>query len=295
MGLRTRWSRRIRQYSGLAQAATVVAAVALSVVANRYCHRQTKLVRGELQVLKGVWAKIGNKRLYAHYRAGITGKESLPVVLVHGWGVSGAYFMPTAERLATNFAVYVPDLPGHGRSDMPDAPLDVPGLARALIEWMDAMNIQRAALIGHSMGCQTVVEAAVRYPSRVERLALIGPTTEPAARNAPVQLLRAAYACSFERPGLIKHIVTDYFRMGWRLIPEAVAMLNDPIEEKLPGITQPVLLVRGQRDTIAPQHWLDQAARLAGAQRVAVIPGWGHNVNYSAADKLVAVLLPFLR
>lgn len=295
MSLRTRWSRRMRQYPGLALAAMTVAVVALSVVAGRHSHRQKKLVRGELRALKGVWAKIGNKRLYAHYRAGPTGKESLPVVLVHGWGVSGAYFVPTAERLATDFAVYVPDLPGHGRSDMPEAPLDVPGLARALVEWMDVMGIQRAALVGHSMGCQTVVEAAVRFPSRVERLALIGPTTDPAARNAPVQLLRAAYACSFERPGLVKHIVTDYVRMGWRLIPEALAMLNDPIEEKLPGITQPVLLVRGQRDMIAPQRWLDQVARLAGAQRVAVIPGWGHSINYSAADKLVAVLLPFLR
>lgn len=284
----------MRQYPGPALAAATIAVAALSIVVGRHCHRQ-KLVRGELQVLKVVWTKTGNQWLYARYHAGTTGKGNLPVVLVHGWGVSGSYFLPTAERLAADFAVYVPDLPGHGRSDTPDTPLDVPGLARALLAWMDAMGLERVALVGHSMGCQTVVEAAVRYPSRVERLVLVGPTLDPAVRSVHAHLARAAQACLFERPGLIKHIVADYGRMGPRLLPEALAMLNDPIEEKLPSITQPVLLVRGQRDAIAQQRWLDEVARLVGTGRAVVIPGWGHSINYSAADQLVAALRPFLR
>ncbi|MHB0774230.1 alpha/beta fold hydrolase [Halomonas sp. WWR20] len=231
--------------------------------------------------------------LYARY---ITSAErrALPVVLVHGLGVSGAYFGPTLERLGREFDVYAPDLPGHGRSGTPSHPLDIAGLAKALIGWLEAMGIERAMLVGHSLGCQTVVEAALRQPARIERLVLIGPTRDPAVHGLPVQFLRAVVACSFERPTLIRHFIRDYARMGSRLLPEARAMMEDPVEAKLSDLTQPVMLVRGGRDLIASQRWLDKMARLLRTDRITVIPGWGHNVNYSAAERLVASIRPFL-
>ncbi|SFU91589.1 alpha/beta fold hydrolase [Halomonas korlensis] len=237
------------------------------------------------------------KGMTYHTRCSLTAsaKGMNPIVLVHGLGMSGNYFMPTAERLAANGAtVYVPDLPGHGKSDTPEAPLNVLGLADALIDWLDAMGIARVDLVGHSMGCQIAADAAVRFPTRVRRLVLIGPTIDPLHRNFCVQLLRALYACTFERPGLLLHVMAGYWRMGTRLWPEAIAMFHDPVVEKLSCIEQPVLLVRGQRDTIAPQRWLDQASQMTGAERVVTIPNWGHNVIYSAPDAVVAELRPFL-
>jgi pimeloyl-ACP methyl ester carboxylesterase len=67
------------------------------------------------------------------------------VVCVHGFGVSGRYFVPLARRLGARGPVYVPDLPGHGRSGTPPAPLDVPGLAHALVRWMDVAGLRRVA------------------------------------------------------------------------------------------------------------------------------------------------------
>ncbi|WP_167408836.1 alpha/beta fold hydrolase [Vreelandella sulfidaeris] len=218
-----------------------------------------------------------------------------PIVLVHGFGMSGGYLMPTAKRLAAKCAaVYVPDLPGHGKSDTPESPLNMLGLANALIDWLDAMDIAQADLVGHSMGCQIASDVSVRFPTRVRRLALIGPTVDPSHRNIRAQLPRALYACTFERPGLLLHFMADYWRMGTRLWPEAIAMLNYPIEEKLSCIEQPVLLIRGQRDKLAPQRWLDQASQMTGAERVVTIPNWGHNVIYSAPDAVVAELWSFL-
>lgn len=218
-----------------------------------------------------------------------------PIVLVHGLGMSGDYLMPTAKQLtAKGAAVYVPDLPGHGKSDTPQSPLNMLGLSNALIDWLDTMNIAQADLVGHSMGCQIASDVSVRFPSRVRRLALIGPTVDPSHRNIHTQLLRALYACSFERPGLLLHVMADYWRMGTRLWPEAIAMLHFPIEEKLSCLEQPVLLVRGQRDKIASQRWLDQASQMTGAERVVTIPNWGHNVIYSAPQAVVAELWPFL-
>ncbi|GAB2803992.1 alpha/beta hydrolase [Halomonas shantousis] len=231
--------------------------------------------------------------LYARY-VKTAGRRTLPVVLVHGLGVSGAYFGPTLERLGRDFDVYAPDLPGHGKSGTPSQALDIAGLAGALLGWLEAMGIERAMLVGHSLGCQTVVEAALRQPARIERLVLIGPTRDPAVHGLPAQFLRAVVACSFERPTLIRHFIRDYARMGPRLLPEARAMMKDPVETKLAELMQPVMLVRGGRDLIASQRWLDRMARLLRTDRVAVIPAWGHNVNYSAAERLSAAIRPFL-
>src|SRR3569832_2454815 len=63
---------------------------------------------------------------------------------------------------------------------------------------------------------------------------------------------------------------------------------------KLPHVDVPTMLVRGEYDPIVPQRWLDESARLVGAKRGAVIPHMGHALYYSAADELVATLLPFL-
>jgi 2-hydroxy-6-oxonona-2,4-dienedioate hydrolase len=71
-------------------------------------------------------------------------------------------------------------------------------------------------------------------------------------------------------------------------------MLEDPIEDKLPWVTVPTMVVRGERDPIAPQPWIDEAARLLCTDRVAMIPGWGHAVQYSAATQLIDVIRPFL-
>jgi len=80
----------------------------------------------------------------------------LPVVLVHGLGLSGRYMLPTAEHFAPHFPVYVPDLPGFGASAKPAHALDVPALAEAPAAWIRAAGLGRVALLGNSRGCQII-------------------------------------------------------------------------------------------------------------------------------------------
>lgn len=257
--------------------------------------RRRQLCRGEIRELKSLRTAVGGCRIHARVSQRPTGSRSAPVVLVHGFGVSSSYFVPIAERLAAEFPVYAPDLPGHGKSDSPDEPLDIPHLADCLIAWMDATGLRRVSLVGNSMGCQIAVDAAVRYPDRADRLVLIGPTSDPAGRTVAEQFRRLIAVGPYERPSLNMLLIADYARMGWRLIPEFRFMLRDRIEEKLPRVMPPVMLVRGENDAIVPQRWLDEAARLVGAERVAVVPRWGHAVNYSAARQLADAIVPFLR
>src|SRR6266576_610236 len=96
-----------------------------------------------------------------------TGGEGTPVVLLHGYGVSGTYMLPLARSLTRSFSVFVPDLPGFGRSEQPPAPLDITGLASALADLLDAAGLQSPAFVANSMGCQVVTELALRRPGRV--------------------------------------------------------------------------------------------------------------------------------
>ncbi len=181
--------------------------------------RRNLLRRRELHPLHDLWVHVNGHRLYARISKLDSRRMSAPVVLVHGWGVSGSYFIPLAERLAGSFDVYLPDLPGHGMSETPPKPLDVDDLAAELIDWMDAIGIARASLVGHSMGCQVAVQIAIRQPPRVDRLILIGITPDPGARGTLQQVRRFVIGGAYERFSLNYHLVKDYVRMGARLIP----------------------------------------------------------------------------
>lgn len=280
-----------RPWLVLAVGATLL--VAGSSVSER-SHRRRLLRRGCLEELRGTWVMSGGGNVFMRYGVRAARPGQLPVVLVHGWGISSAYFIPLAERLAVDFEVYVPDLPGHGRSSRGARALDVPGQAMALLDWMEAAGIERAILVGHSLGCQLVTAVAQHSPDRVARLVLIGPTVDPKARHLPSQLARLVLSGIFEHPSLLRYMLRDYVRMNRWLVPELRGMMADTIETRLADLQQPVMVVRGGRDLLAPPRWLRQVARLTKAKQTVEIPGWGHAVHYSAADRLVTALHPFL-
>jgi pimeloyl-ACP methyl ester carboxylesterase len=269
------------------------AALALHRTRSRH-HRQRQMQHGQIRELQSLRWEVNGQHMHARVATGAARLGTLPAVMIHGLGVSGAYFIPAAQRLATEFDVYVPDLPGHGLSDTPEVQPDIPGLAQALIDWMDCTGIAKACLVAHSMGCQVAVEAALRHPGRIGRLVLIAPVPDPAARSTLQQVGRFAMGGIFERPSLVPQVIKDYLRMGSRFVPEFHDMLAYPIEAKLPDIASPVMLIRGEHDAIAPQSWLNQAARLLRAAPPVVIPRWGHAVHYSGADQVAASIRPFL-
>lgn len=240
-----------------------------------------------------MWVRLGGLRLHARVAGDKAGAK--PVVLIHGLGVSSRYMVPIAAQLADEFALFAVDLPGHGRSDTPPRTLDVPQLAVALARWMDATGLGQAALLGNSMGCQIAAELAVRHPERVERLLLIGPTVDPQARSAARQFARLLASTPAERPSLVAVAALDYARMGLAYFRELRYMLEHRIEDLLPRITVPALIVRGSRDHIVPRAWAEQAARMIPNGRIVTVEGGGHALNYSAPPQLARIARPFLR
>lgn len=104
--------------------------------------------------------------------------EGEPVILVHGLGATKISFLTTTIALATaGFRTISVDLPGFGDSVKPLlAPYHPPFFARAIVDLMDALAIDRAHVIGNSMGGRVALELGLRYPDRVRKLGLIAPS-----------------------------------------------------------------------------------------------------------------------
>jgi 2-hydroxy-6-oxonona-2,4-dienedioate hydrolase len=248
--------------------------------------------------LRSEWADIGHCRIHARVSTSAISSDMPAVVLVHGIGVSSRYMVPAAIRLAESCRVYAPDLPGFGLSAKPARVLDVPALADALAAWMRALKLTPAALLGNSFGCQIIAELGARHPSLITRVVLQGPTMDPRVRSVPRQLLRWALNSPFEPAGagtsLGSVVRQDYRDAGvWRVLATFRHALRDRIEDKLPRLQAPALVVRGARDPIVPQRWAEEAARLLPCGRLVVVPKAAHTMCFTSPDELVRVVRPF--
>ena len=100
-----------------------------------------------------------------------------PVVAIHGLGATKGSFLPTVAALSARFRVIALDLPGFGDSDKPiGASYDARFFARAIVALLDALGLDRAHLIGNSLGGRIALEVGLLHPDRVERLALLCPS-----------------------------------------------------------------------------------------------------------------------
>jgi pimeloyl-ACP methyl ester carboxylesterase len=100
-----------------------------------------------------------------------------PILLLHGLGATKGSFLPTVAALAGSFRTIAVDLPGFGDSFKPlGAPYHPPFFARAVVALMDALGLDRAHVIGNSMGGRVALEVGLRHPERVGRLVLLAPS-----------------------------------------------------------------------------------------------------------------------
>ena len=241
--------------------------------------------------------------LRVHYRVTLPGgtPPSLPLVLVHGLGVSSRYMVRLAEVLAAGHLshpggpIYAPDIPGFGQSATPRRPLDVHGQAEFLAAWMPAVGLSSASFFGHSLGCQVVADLAFHHPRLANRLALAAPTIDDSGRSVPRELLRLLRDVPREPLSLVPIVARDYLRAGLgRALRTLRYALADRIEEKLPALDLPVLVLRGARDPVVSERWTETVRALLPQGRLAVLPRAAHALHFSHPRELADLLGPFL-
>ena len=213
-------------------------------------------------------------------------------VLVHGIGVSSRYFDRLARELAETATVMSVDLPGFGPNKRPRRQLSIEDFGALVAEYLADAGVQSPILVGHSMGSQIVVETARRLTS--SGLVLIGPVVDERAPTAWRQGLRLARDVFHESISSNKIVLTDYLRSGIRwYLTELPAMLGYRIEQTLPLLDVPVVIMRGAQDPVAPEGWARSLARRSPGTRVVSVPGSGHVVQHTAAQTVASELRVF--
>lgn len=242
-----------------------------------------------------------------------TGRQPV-VAFIHGAQQDHSCWVLQSRWFAHHgYAVLAPDLPGHGRSG--GEPL---GSVEAMADWvvalLDAVGVEQAMLVGHSMGSLVALEAALRHPRRVGRLALIGsaipmPVSEAlldAARGNEPKAAAMINAWSYSAAGQIGgNTVPGLWMLGMnrRLMERQkpgvfhvdLTACNAYARslESLASLAVPVLVVAGGADRMtAPKASKALAAAIPGAQ-LQILPGSGHALMAERPDGVLDALREF--
>lgn len=220
--------------------------------------------------------------------------EGPTVVLLHGLGLSADIWRPHLEPLArAGYRVVAPDAPGFGDSPGPRLGLAVADAAVWLERFARALDIERAAWVGHSASCQVILRLASRRADLVAACVLAAPTGEPGPRLAR-QLI-----------GLTKEVVREPFRVVLRVVRQylraplptigtwfRVNRHHPLLDAEL--VSAPVLVVLGADDPIVHADFGLALARRLQDGRVARIHGAAHAVAVSPIEPFLEQTVAFL-
>lgn len=220
-----------------------------------------------------------------------------PVVLLHGLSGSWRWWRHTVPALREHYRVHVPELIGFGGSRGAVRHPTMPEMAGLLVRWLDAIGIDRAHFVGHSMGAQVGVHLAGRWPDRIDHLVLSDAAGIPHSL-APSHLMTVAseliWPRAWGRLGFLPTIVLDALRTGPRTLVRSIrSIVADDIRPLLPRVAVPTLLLWGEHDPITPVADAEVIARLVPGARLVVIPGASHNPMADRPEAFNRELLQF--
>jgi pimeloyl-ACP methyl ester carboxylesterase len=234
------------------------------------------------------------------------------LVLIHGITNSGQSWEPAMRLLARDFDVIAPDLPGHGESDRQRGDHSLGGHACVLRDLLHVLGVERATVVGHSLGGGVAMQFGYQFPDMVERLVLVGSgglgrEVSPLIRSAALPFAEQVLPLLTARPlleagtavaGLIGRLG---FKPGADLaeVSRGVASLGDterraafvrtvrsvisPLGQRVTatdrlylGADLPTLIVWGDRDPIIPVEHGRSAHALLPKSRLEIFEGAGH-------------------
>jgi pimeloyl-ACP methyl ester carboxylesterase len=256
------------------------------------------------------------------------------VVLLHGNNFAGFYFGNIAEALRREgFRVIIPDQMGYGRSSKPIIPYGFNDFARNTRAVLQSEGIEKAMIVGHSMGGMLAARFSTQYPEMTEKLVLYNPIGLSDSRfDRPAGSIDESYrrtlnSATFEsiKASLMRYVAhnpaawNDTFetyariRYGWTLSADwpRLAMVQtlignvnyaDPVVYDWPHIQAPTLVFGGADDYLAgtPENFQARMRYISetipnGRARLHLIPGLGHVPHLEDAERTIPPLVAFLK
>ncbi|WP_341895700.1 alpha/beta hydrolase [Ferrovibrio terrae] len=262
-----------------------------------------------------MWLDVTGKKIFAATGGKAFDAAKPTVVFIHGNACDHtSWAMQTRWFAYHGYSVLAVDLPGNGRSEGP-----MLESVEAFADWMplllDAAGVRQAALVGHSMGALIALETAVRHPSRVQKISLLG-FAFPMAVNPELQALAdsGAYTVvelmndwmiakknqigSNRVPGshllngsirLIDRAPRNCLALGFRLCN---AYQNG--KQAVAAVAAPVQIIAGERDQMTPLRAARGWAKEFKDGRIDVLPGCGHMMMGERPDETLDALKIFI-
>lgn len=248
-----------------------------------------------------------------------------PVVLIHGFTGTAYDWRFNIPELARHFSTYAFDLPGFGYSQKPlNFEYNADGYADFVLSFLDARDIDKAVLVGNSLGGHVALQTCARYPHRVSGLVLIDSGGYPGSMQFPLFQIMAVPVLGniamqllsrFTIRQVLKHVifydasfatrdaVSEYFNVyltaNARKIP-AVVVRNMKLDEReIPGMLKyincPVQIIWGQQDRVIPSCWATCFSRDINNSSLIIIPGAGHMPQVEKAEVVNHTVCSFVQ
>jgi pimeloyl-ACP methyl ester carboxylesterase len=271
------------------------------------------------------------RTIHGYRRAFVHAGSGPALLLIHGIGDSSETWRELLPALAREYTVVAPDLLGHGRSDKPRADYSVAAYANGMRDLLTVLGLERATVVGHSLGGGVAMQFAYQYPERCERLVVVssgGVSREvnpmlrlsslppahlvlpllslPFARHLGRALFRTLEACGTN----IGRDTEDLLRL-FDALPDSISRhafirtLHAVVDWRGQVITMldrcylargmPTLLIWGDRDGVIPYEHARIAHQAMPGSRLETFHGAGHFPHHSDGRRFLEVLNDFLR
>lgn len=242
-----------------------------------------------------------------------------PVVWIHGLGLDHQVWGLQASLFAQHFRCVTFDNRDAGQSDRSPSSYTMKTLADDVIGLMDALAVDKAHIVGLSMGGAIAQELAITHPARVNRLVLVSTYTSSDRRGADVlhsfALMRARFSREeyarattpwvftygdYQIPGLVDLAIArfeedPYFLPADVYARQVEAALSHCTEDRLSRITAPTLIVAGDEDLMTPMRFTRTLHERIPGATLAVIRGAGHALILTRAGEFNRLTLSFLQ
>mgnify|MGYP003392590621 CR=1 FL=1 len=254
-------------------------------------------------LLKGMKSGVIIKGLFINYH--VLNKEGqTKLVFLHGWRSNGLAFQKAAETLASeDFAVYCPDLPGFGESDMPAGSFSISDYRDIVSEFIEKAGIKGCVVIGHSFGGRVAIRLLSGNPEIAKKLVLIDSAGFPSRRKKKAW----AFFAKIVRPLFSLKLMSGARKSIYRLIgaedyvatPELKETFVNIVDEDLTGylssISQPTLIVWGENDKETPVEFARKMGDMIPDSSVKIIKNAGHFSFLDDPQEFNRLIIEFLK
>lgn len=259
---------------------------------------------------------VAGERAYAYTGSRGFVPEQPSIVFVHGAGLEHTVWILQSRYFAHHgYNALAVDLPGHGRSGG-DACASIEGYGDWIAAFLDAVGVEQAAVLGHSMGSLVALETAGRHPARVSKLAMLGTSVPMPVTDQLLDAARNNDHSAYDMINIWGH--SPFGQMGGNRAPGMWMMGGSVrlLERSAPGVLFndlsacneyrhglesagqvecPTLLLLGARDAMSPPRAAQAvASALANAQST-VLAGCGHMMMSEQPDQVLEALVDFIQ